>query len=54
MCGSFVYPSYFLSYERGKEERKKEERRKRTKLKFTRSIFSTVRRSKGTLGLYFT
>ena len=31
---------------------KKEERR--TKLEFSRSIFSTVRSSNGTLGLYFT
>ena len=33
-------------------EKKKEERR--TKSKFLHSIFSTVRRSNGTLGLYFT
>ena len=40
-----------------KEERRKknkEERRRRTRLKFFRSIFSTVRRSDETLGLFFT
>ena len=35
-----------------KKERKKE--RRRTKSKFSRSIFLTVRRSDGTLGLDFT
>ena len=42
----------------GKEERKKERRKKeetigRTKSKFSCSIFSTMRRSHGILGLYF-
>ena len=38
--------------EKKKKERKKE--RRTTKLKFAHSIFSTVRRSNGTLGLDFT
>ena len=40
----------------GKEERKerKKERRRRAESKFSRSIFSTARRSHGTLVLYFT
>ena len=33
---------------------KKNKRRRRTNSKFSHSIFSTVRRSNGTLGLYFT
>ena len=39
---------------RRKKKKEEEERRRRTKSKFSRSIFVTVRRSNGTLGLYFT
>ena len=35
-------------------EIKKKEEERRTKSKFSRSIFSTMRRSNGTLALYFT
>ena len=35
------------------DRRRKKERRRRTKSKFSRSIFSTVRRSNGTLEPYF-
>ena len=37
-----------------KKKKEEEEERRRTNSKFLHSIFSTVRRSNGTLGLYFT
>ena len=37
-----------------REERRKKEERRRTKSKSSRSIFSIVRRSHGTPGIYFT
>ena len=56
-CADCFYTPYtFTIMREGKEEeeeRKKKEKR-RTKPKLLCSIFSTVKRSNGTLGLYFT
>ena len=40
--------------EKKKKKKKKKRKRRRPKSKFSCSIFSTVRKSNGTLGLYFT